>query len=69
MLTADGEVKLVDFGVSLELVGRDNSGVMKSIIGTPMFMASEMHLHKPYNGTEVDIFALGMSLMNVRIKP
>ena len=69
MLTRDGEVKLVDFGVGTELAGRDKSGVMKSVIGTPMFMASEIHLCKPYIGSEVDIFALGMSLMNVRIKP
>lgn len=42
MITKDFEIKLIDFGYSIALAGRNESGFMKSRVGTYMYMAPEV---------------------------
>ena len=56
----DFNLKVADFGFSAPLVGNDGSGVMRTYLGTPQYMAPEIHEDRPYDGKSVDIFALGV---------
>ena len=53
---------LADFGFAGPIQGKDGEGKLKSIIGTEGYMAPEIILKKPYVGSQVDIFALGVVL-------
>ena len=55
-------VKLVDFGFAAPVEGKDGSGWLTTPLGTPNFMAPEIHLRKPYQGRSVDIFASAIIL-------
>ena len=58
MLDSQFDVKIVDFGFSTPLNGRDRSGLLKSYVGTPEYMAPEMLTKNPsYLGCDVDLFA------------
>ncbi|KAI9699200.1 MAG: hypothetical protein M1820_007279 [Bogoriella megaspora] len=63
LITEDGEVQLCDFGVSGVL---DNDlSKRTTIIGTPFWMAPEMHKDEPSRlayGTEVDCWAFGCTV-------
>ncbi len=66
MLTASGQVKILDFGVAKRLPLLDESGPTQtippktsSISGTPAYMAPEVLLHKQTDG-RADIFSLGV---------
>jgi serine/threonine protein kinase len=39
LLSGDFVLKIADFGFSIPLKGRDNSGVLKTKLGTPGYMA------------------------------
>lgn len=63
MLTSNFEIKIIDLGYGLALAGRDDSGFMKTICGTPMYMAPEViSVGNEYQGQDADIFALGVSI-------
>lgn len=55
-------VKIADFGFAAPLEGNDGSGVQRTYLGTPFYMAPEIHEKKTYNGEKVDLFALGIIL-------
>lgn len=42
MITKDFDIKLIDFGYSFALAGRNEGGYMKSRVGTFMYMAPEV---------------------------
>lgn len=55
-------LKLADFGFAGPMEGRDGSGFLHTRLGTKNYMAPEIHEGKPYNGSSVDLFALGIIL-------
>ncbi len=57
--------KICDFGFGAELKGEDGSGKLKDFLGTQNYAAPEIFLHRPYNGVKVDIFSLGVVLLNL----
>ena len=66
LLDKNFNVKIVDFGFACPLEGRDGSGINRSQIGTPGYMAPEIIAKQPYQGQVVDIFALGVILFIMR---
>ncbi len=57
--------KICDFGFGAELKGEDGSGKLKDFLGTQNYAAPEIFLHRPYDGVKVDIFSLGVVLLNL----
>ena len=66
LLDKNYNVKIVDFGFACPLEGRDGSGINRSQIGTPGYMAPEIINKLPYQGQVVDLFALGVILFIMR---
>jgi len=62
LLDDDFVLKISDFGFSGPIAGRDNSGMLRTHLGTMSYMAPELHLGKRYDGAKVDIFAAGIIL-------
>jgi serine/threonine-protein kinase len=64
MITGDGTVKLMDFGLSKSFEDAGLSGVTKSghALGTPVFMAPEQIQDARYADHRADIYSLGASL-------
>jgi serine/threonine protein kinase len=56
------DLKIADFGFAGPMAGRDGSGLLNTKLGTHNYMAPEIHDGKPYNGQQVDLFALGIIL-------
>ncbi|KRX03291.1 Protein kinase-like domain [Pseudocohnilembus persalinus] len=59
LISANGVVKLCDFGFARAM--SNNTLVLTSIKGTPLYMAPELVQEKPYNHT-VDLWSLGVIL-------
>ena len=51
LLDHEGIIKIADFGLSGPTMGRDGTGYLTTRCGTPQYMAPELHMRKPYNGT------------------
>jgi carbon catabolite-derepressing protein kinase len=65
LLDKDFNLLLVDFGFTIPQGGKDGNGLLTTILGTEYCMAPEV-LKGNYNGTKVDIFALGVTLFFMR---
>ena len=68
MITSEGEIKLVDFGFASEL---QEYGFLNKLQGTPHYMAPEIwesQFGKSYQGTDADLFALGVTLFVAQFK-
>ena len=59
LLDEYGDAKLSDFGLSKKF---DKNELLKTACGSPIYAAPEMILGKPYQGTKIDIWSLGISL-------
>ncbi len=59
LLSADGNIKIADFGSSRLLAG---TGTLQRTIGTPAYLAPEIVAGQPYHGRQADIWALGVTL-------
>lgn len=57
--------KICDFGFGAKIMGEDGSGRLNEFIGTPNYAAPEIYLHRPYDGVKVDIFSMGVVLLNL----
>lgn len=55
-------LKIADFGFATALAGKDNSGMLRTILGTEGYMSPEIIAKQPYSGSAVDIFAAGVIL-------
>jgi hypothetical protein len=62
LLTVSGQVKLADFGVSVQLTRTMSK--RNTFIGTPHWMAPEVIQESRYDG-KVDVWALGISVMEM----
>lgn len=61
-LDKDFNIKIADFGFAAPLAGRDGSGYLHTRLGTIAYMAPELIMNEPYQGYQVDLFALGIIL-------
>ena len=57
--------KICDFGFATEIKGKDGSGKLSDFLGTKNYAAPEIFLNKEYDGIKVDIFSLGVILLNL----
>lgn len=62
MLDEEFNLKIGDFGFATSLAGKHGEGYNKTSLGTKGYMAPEIHLKKPYNGTIADLFASAVIL-------
>lgn len=65
LLDKNYQLKLADFGLSIKKHGNLGTGIMYSRVGTRNYMAPEVLEKRPYRGTSVDIFALGVILFTM----
>ena len=65
MIHEEGMLRVIDFGVSAVLLSDEDK--RKTIIGTPHWMAPEMHKRRAHKdltyGTEIDVWAYGCTLI------
>jgi serine/threonine protein kinase len=59
MLSKAGEIKLIDFGLSKKQ--SKNESKLKTIAGTPYYMAPEISMEMPYD-SKVDMWSIGVLL-------
>lgn len=59
MLTKDGEIKIIDFGLSKKQ--NKEGSMMRTIAGTPYYMAPEILSERPYT-SKVDLWSVGVLL-------
>ena len=64
MLTRDGHLKVIDFGLCKKLSSREEK--MCDIVGTTTHLSAEIHRREPY-GIEMDWWAVGVSLYQLRV--
>jgi len=62
LIDKEFKIRLVDFGFAGPVKGREDSGLLKTKLGTHGHRAPEMYSRKSYEGKGIDIFALGVSL-------
>jgi len=62
LIDKDFTLKIADFGLAAPIIGTDGEGNLNTKTGTIPFMAPEIYSGK-YDGTPVDIFALGVILI------
>ncbi|EFO83691.1 hypothetical protein CRE_03154 [Caenorhabditis remanei] len=65
MLTRDGHLKVIDFGLCKKLSSREEK--MCDIVGTTTHLSAEIHRREPY-GIEMDWWAVGVSLYQLRTR-
>ena len=66
MITTNAEIKVIDLGFSHALAGRLEEGWMRTRLGSTMYMAPEIIAGEPYQGTTIDIFSLGVTMLVMR---
>ena len=56
----DFNLKVGDFAFAGPIEGKDGSGFLTTKLGTRDYKAPEIHEGRPYKGSQVDVFALGV---------
>lgn len=51
---------LADFGFAGPIHGRDDTGLLKTRLGTKSYRAPEINEGKPYIGSQADLFSMGV---------
>ena len=54
-------IKLLDFGLACKGQTKD----LNNWVGTPSYMAPEIHEQRQYNAKEIDIFSLGVIIFSI----
>lgn len=62
LLDSNFDLKIADFGFAAPTWGKDDQGNLTTKLGTPNYMAPEIHLKQPYQGRSVDLFAAAIIL-------
>jgi len=62
LLSANGGLKLADFGFAAPVSGKDGYGNLMTFLGTISYMAPEILFKQLYKGRSVDVFAAGAML-------
>jgi serine/threonine protein kinase len=62
LLDSEYNVKIIDFGFTCNITGRQGSGYNQTGVGTPGYMGPEILRKDAYYAQGVDIFALGVIL-------
>lgn len=62
MIDNNYNVKIGDFGFASRLEGKNGTGKLSSQVGTLKYCAPEILRKRPYVGTRVDIFSIGICL-------
>jgi WD40 repeat protein len=65
LLTADGAVKVCDFGVAKMLAGSDGRTCTGALLGTPEYMSPEQAQARDEVGPAADVYALGAILYDM----
>ena len=65
LLDENFKPKICDFGLAAPIQGKDGSGILKIPCGTEDYAAPELFLKRNYKGVNVDVFSLGVVLMNL----
>ena len=67
MITKEFAIKIIDLGFAVSLSGHTSDGFNRTRLGTEGYMAPEIVEGKPYQGSDIDIFAFGTMLLVLRI--
>lgn len=62
LIDQDMNVKIADFGFAAPVDGKDGGKFLNTMLGTPNYMAPEIHQKMPYLGRSVDLFASAIIL-------
>jgi serine/threonine protein kinase len=62
LLDKNFTLKIADFGFAAPIEGRDGQGNLTTKLGTMNYMAPEIHLNQPYQGSQIDVFASAIIL-------
>jgi len=62
LINSDGECKLADFGMAVQLTNQTAS--LKTVVGSPYWMAPEILMERNY-GKEVDVWSFGCVVMEM----
>ena len=61
-----GKIVMADFGFGSMLQGSEQSGLLKTRLGTALYMPPEIFNGQRYKGIPVDIYSLGVTLFAMR---
>jgi len=62
LIDSDFNLKFMDFGFAAPVKGRSGDGYLKTQCGTVAYMAPEIIEKRPYQGHNVDLFAVAIIL-------
>jgi len=62
LLDENFNLKVADFGFATCSLGKDGSGLLRSVLGTESYMAPEIHMKLPYSGEAIDLFSSAIIL-------
>jgi len=65
LLDENFNIKIADFGFAGPVAGKDGSGYLTTGLGTPQYMAPEIHLKQPYQPRTIDLFASAVILFSM----
>ncbi|KAL3530964.1 hypothetical protein ACH5RR_010286 [Cinchona calisaya] len=65
LIDDNGDLKVTDFGLSATINQVGSDGLLRTICGTPAYIAPEILIKKGYDGAKVDIWSCGVILFEM----